>query len=269
MKMKHYHRMATTIQKTWRGFYTRKYVSNYYSRKRYLEGLKIKNEIMLNELEEYAEQQEQMTEIKKDIDQKKKLDTFSRKNHYLLSTVVQPGVFNSPYKPYPDEMEFHLRNAKMDSPSPHPPKKSKDKIFDPSWRRYDLPKPEVLPPVNGKPQGPFRDPREVQQQRYKPFQPTLRVESNYYSLDEAREKMKQEEWVNRLIDIKFQPSKRKTYAYEPLLHSTSSFGHLPYGTSYFRHEYPDKWLFGSSEKFRTVVPPIPVFEKLNDTYTEG
>lgn len=52
-----------------------------------------------NELEDYAEQQQQMAEIKKDRDAKEALDTYARKNHYLLSTVVQPGVFNSPYKP--------------------------------------------------------------------------------------------------------------------------------------------------------------------------
>lgn len=30
----------------WRGYYIRKYVFNYYSRKRYLEALQIKNEIV-------------------------------------------------------------------------------------------------------------------------------------------------------------------------------------------------------------------------------
>ena len=34
------------IQKTWRGFYTRKYVANYYSRRRYLEAVKVKNEVV-------------------------------------------------------------------------------------------------------------------------------------------------------------------------------------------------------------------------------
>lgn len=34
------------IQKMWRGYYIRKYVFNYYSRKRYLEALQVKNEII-------------------------------------------------------------------------------------------------------------------------------------------------------------------------------------------------------------------------------
>ena len=49
-------------------------------------------------------------------------------------------------------------------------------------------------------QGPFRKPESVQQQRYKPFQPTLRVSTDFYSLEKAREIMKAEEWVTRLND---------------------------------------------------------------------
>ncbi len=41
---------------------------------------------------------------------------------------------------------------------------------------------------------------------------------------------------------RFQPFTRKTYAYEPLLHGTSKYGHLPYGHKFFRHEYVDKFV---------------------------
>merc|ERR1711976_681356 len=82
MKLKHYNEMTLLIQKHWRGFYTRKYIFNYYSRKRYLEGLKIKNEIVRNELEEYAEQLEMQSEWKREAEEKKKLDYFASKNHY-------------------------------------------------------------------------------------------------------------------------------------------------------------------------------------------
>jgi len=49
-------------------------------------------------------------------------------------------------------------------------------------------------------QGPFREPEAVRQQRYKPFRPSLRVETDYTSVEEARQRMKQEEWVRRVID---------------------------------------------------------------------
>ena len=48
--------------------------------------------------------------------------------------------------------------------------------------------------------GPFREPADVQKQRYKPFQPTLRVATDFYSLDIARSKLKDEEWVTRFND---------------------------------------------------------------------
>lgn len=39
---------------------------------------------------------------------------------------------------------------------------------------------------------------------------------------------------------RFQPFKRRDRKYEPLLHSTSKFGHLPFGTKYYREEFLDK-----------------------------
>lgn len=44
MKLNKYNHLATRIQKVWRGFYVRKYIFNYYSFKRYLGSLLIKNE---------------------------------------------------------------------------------------------------------------------------------------------------------------------------------------------------------------------------------
>lgn len=49
-------------------------------------------------------------------------------------------------------------------------------------------------------QGPFRDPSEVQKQRYKPLQPTLRVATSYTSTEEARAAMKAREWIMRVND---------------------------------------------------------------------
>ena len=40
----------------------------------------------------------------------------------------------------------------------------------------------------------------------------------------------------------FVPFKRRSESYEPLLHSTSQYGHLPYGNQYFREEFPDKFV---------------------------
>ncbi|CAH1792563.1 unnamed protein product, partial [Owenia fusiformis] len=274
MKMNHYNAMATKVQKIWRGYYTRKYISNYYSRKRYLEGLQVKNEIVRNELEEYAEQQEMIEQRKREMAEKKLKDDHAAKTHYLVSTEVIPGIYNSPFLPfdrrhlyarlYPSEKEYLLRSTR---PRSHKIVEPKEPEFDATSKSYSLPKHKPLPPIGPKPQGPFRDAAEVQAQRYKPFQPSLRVATNYLSVEEAREAMKAEEWVNRINDNTFQPFSRRDRDYEPLLHTTSQFGHLPYGTNYFREEKIDKHVVQQS--FQSVVAPIPILEKLNDTYSQG
>merc|ERR1711976_67174 len=263
MKLKHYNEMTLLIQKHWRGFYTRKYIFNYYSRKRYLEGLKIKNEIIRADLEEHVEQQELRRQTIQEIEERKKLQIWASKNHHMVSTEVQAGVYNSPYLPYPDEKEYHLSNAK---PLPEEPVKHKKK-FDPSWKTYAGPLRAPLPPVHQKPQGPFRDPREVQKQRYKLFQPSLRVETSFTSLEQARANLKDKEWLTRINDDIFQPFTRTQHSYDPLMHSSSKFGSIPYGTQHFREEYVEKFIV--PKNFKTVVPPIPIFEKFNDTYSQG
>ncbi|XP_062581253.1 spermatogenesis-associated protein 17-like isoform X1 [Saccostrea cucullata] len=281
MKINYYNRKATYIQKMWRGFYVRKYVFNYYSRKRYLEALQIKNEIVRSELEEYSEMQEQERRRKAEKEQKERREQLARKNHYLISTEVIPGVFNSPFLPYPTDTEYLLRSVR---PLMHEKKKKTDKPFDPTCKSYDLPRPRVLPPLSSKPQGPFRDPSDVQQQRYKPFQPSLRVATSFTSLEDARQKMKDQEWVTRLNDNIFEPFSRRDVKYDPLLHTRSRYGHLPYGFRYFREEFQDKHvspqereriiqsnirLEQREKSFKTLVPPIPIFDKLNDTYSQG
>jgi len=48
--------------------------------------------------------------------------------------------------------------------------------------------------------GPFREPLEVRKQRYRPFSPSLRVETEYDCLEKARKEFKADEWTKRLHD---------------------------------------------------------------------
>ncbi|XP_002739260.1 spermatogenesis-associated protein 17-like [Saccoglossus kowalevskii] len=266
MRMNYYNAMATKIQKIWRGYYTRKYVHNYYSRKQYLEGLMVKNEIIRNELAEYTEQKAADRQHAEAIAAQKKLLEEASKRHYLISTEVVPSIYNSPFKPHPDEMEFILRSVQPRPPTgPKPKRDNRSGIIVP--QSPPLPLSEPLPPIAQKLQGPFRPPNEVLKQRFKALQPTLRVQTSFTSVDEAREAMKAKEWVMRVNDNIFEPFTRRTVPYESYLHTTSKYGHLPYGTRYFREENLAQHI--TSSNFKTVVSPIPVFEKLNDTYAKG
>ena len=47
MRQNYFDRMATLCQKTWRGYFSRKYIFNYYKRKAYLQAIQHKNEAVL------------------------------------------------------------------------------------------------------------------------------------------------------------------------------------------------------------------------------
>ena len=68
-----------------------------------------------------------------------------------VSTVAVPGIYNSPFLPYPTEVELELRKAK---PQEHSKPKDARPKYNPTATRYDLPpsRPKSLPPIHTRPQ---------------------------------------------------------------------------------------------------------------------
>ncbi|KAM6404702.1 spermatogenesis-associated protein 17 isoform 1-T1 [Pluvialis apricaria] len=272
MKMNFYNEMAVRIQKRWRGYYIRKYIHNYYALKKYLEAISVNNEIVRNELQEYAEMKEN-EEKRKDLEKKEKEKKYqARKMHYLLSTEQIAGIYNSPFRKSPDPMELLLRNSK---PLSHRRQQMKSPF---SYELYDWPtckRPptfstaQPLPPIGRqKPQGPFRDTAEVLWQRYKPLEPTLRVAASINSpVEKAREEIKKEEWRNRIHDNEFLPfsSYHKNKKYDPSIFRSGKYGQETYGIKQFREVQPQKWV--ANKDFQTVLPSIVLFEKFGKTYS--
>ncbi|XP_032041157.1 spermatogenesis-associated protein 17 [Aythya fuligula] len=272
MKMNFYNEMAVRIQKRWRGYYVRKYIHNYYALKKYLEAVSVNNEIVRNELQEYAEMNENERK-KKDQEKKEKEKKYqARKMHYLLSTEQIAGIYNSPFRKSPDPMELLLRQSK---PLSHRQQQVKspftDELYD--WPTCKRPPTfhagEPLPPIGRqKPQGPFRDTAEVLRQRYKPLEPTLRVAASIDSpLGKARAEMKREEWRNHIHDNEFLPfsSYHKNEKYDPSIHRSGKYGEETYGIKHFREVQLNKWVTGKD--FQTVSPSIVLFEKFGKTYS--
>ncbi|XP_053164986.1 LOW QUALITY PROTEIN: spermatogenesis-associated protein 17 [Hemicordylus capensis] len=266
MKMNFYNEMAVRIQKRWRGYYIRKYIHNYYALKKYLEAISLNNEIVRKELEEFAEMKEKEEEKKALEREEKKKDYLARKMHYLLSTAQIAGVYNSPYRKSPHPMELQLRKAK---PLKHRPQQSQKGAMDFYWDSdsFSFRSEPPLPPIGRqKPQGPFRDPAEVLQQRFKPLEPSLRLTASNTSLRNAREKYKQEEWRNRVHDDVFLPFSYKIpEKYVPSMQRASQYGQSDYGLKHFREQYPKKWV--TKKDFLTVVPSIPLFGRFGKTYS--
>jgi hypothetical protein len=258
MMLDFYNDQATIIQKRWRGFFVRKYVHNYYARKHYLAMVEKKNSMIRERLDEYNQQTKQeMAKHLQDMRQKR-VEEEAKKTHFLMSTAQIPGVYNSPYRIYPHEMEFFMKNAKY----PVKPKSEASELKKSNSMSNSTG--DELPPIK-KVQGPFRNMREVSNQRNKPLNPTLRVQTSYLHLEEAREQMKLDEWRTRLVDDVFQPFTQYRYPYQRLMHGTTEYGDLP--DNYLRTEEPEKHV--SSEDFKRVVSPVPVLERLNDTYSKG
>ncbi|KAM9317246.1 spermatogenesis-associated protein 17 [Gastrophryne carolinensis] len=272
MKMNFYNEMAVRIQKTWRGYYVRKYVHNYYALKRYLEGVALKNSLVRKELDEYAEMKEK-EKVKSDLEREERRKNYqARKMHYLLSTEQVAGVFNSPYREYPDEMEFRLRRARPLSHSDLPRKSAGDSFVDWSDCRhpFSFSAMQPLPPINRKkPQGPFRDVAQVLQQRYRPLEPTLKVATSFTSVEEAREELKRREWAKGFQDKMFTQfaSFHKNKPYEPLIHTSTEYRKLPYGSKHFRDEEQTKWV--TNKDFQSTFTSIPLFDKYGRTYSRA
>ncbi|XP_060788878.1 spermatogenesis-associated protein 17 [Neoarius graeffei] len=264
MKMNFYSKMAVKIQKTWRGFYTRKYVHNYYARKRYLEDLAKKNEQVRRELEELAEyqQREQARIVMEREEQEKNMQ--AQRFHFLLSTKQRPGVFNSPFRPEPDEMELRLRTVKPLRT------RSAPKVTVTNWPPSGfLSSIERLPPIHKTPQGPFRPAAEVQRQRHRPLEPSLRVATSITALEEAKEELQQREWRAPLIDQPFLPFSKahQNKEYKALLHTHSPYGQKAYGSKHFREE--NKVQLQRKKPFKTVFTTCHVFDKFGRLYSNA
>ncbi|CAF1003078.1 unnamed protein product [Rotaria sordida] len=263
LRLKYYDDNAVKIQKIWRGFYVRKYVLDFYSRKRYLTGLEQKNEQIRTQLREYREYLDQ-----KQLEQQRqaniaKLEEEAKRTHYLVSTKVVPGIYNSKYLEAPKEMEIILRTTKFELPTTtttmKPIKSKKDQDIATLTK--------ILPPLKSKPQGPFRAPEDVRYQRYRPLKPSLRCETDYFATEKMREELKLQEWVDRIHDDTFKSGLCHDKSYPRML-----IGEEPYieptKLQQLALRQPNKKQWATDKDFRTLVHGVPEFDKFEMTYVE-
>eukprot|EP00792_Barthelona_sp_PAP020_P001314 TRINITY_DN12081_c0_g1_i1.p1 TRINITY_DN12081_c0_g1~~TRINITY_DN12081_c0_g1_i1.p1 ORF type:complete len:241 (-),score=50.04 TRINITY_DN12081_c0_g1_i1:123-809(-) len=87
---------AIQIQRHWNGFFVRKYIYDYYERKRYLDSLKIINAEMETKLEQYNNQQKDKFEEEQQRNMETKVAELASNLHHLTSTKNISGVYNPP-----------------------------------------------------------------------------------------------------------------------------------------------------------------------------
>ncbi|XP_049458062.1 spermatogenesis-associated protein 17 [Epinephelus fuscoguttatus] len=212
MKMNFYEEMAVRIQRRWRGFFVRKYIHNFYARKHYLEGLTRKNELVRMELDELEKLQKRKRDCLEMVKEQTAKVYQAHRLHHLLSTKQCPGVFNSPFRPVPHEMELLLRQVKYQLPTRLAPRgkayplgtagptaPSFPGTLGSPWietARSCCSLRPILPPIaSKKQQGLLREPGEVWEQRVHCPDLTLRLQTSYTHLEEAQNQLHQHEVI--------------------------------------------------------------------------
>ncbi|KAJ7988965.1 hypothetical protein DPEC_G00314650 [Dallia pectoralis] len=275
MKIHFYHKMAVRIQQRWRGHYVRTYVHNYYVRRRYMEALSQTNEKIRRDLEDFSEFQRREREQQAMEREEQENIVQAQRMHFLLSTKQRPGVFNSPFRPEPDEMELRLRRTKLQPPTTSI--RERDSLLgnrSPSAHScVGVPRShgaQALPPIPiKKPQGPFREAAEVWAQRQRDLEPSLRVQTSITDLEKAQDQLRCEEWRNHSVETMFRPFSKahQNRRYERMIHAYSSFQPVPYGTKHFREEHPEKLL--GKKPFNRVFTTCQVFDKFGRLYSNA
>ena len=288
MREAQYNAMATLIQKTWRGYFVRKYVHNFYARKRYLEGVVETNMQMLEGLYEFEDMVLANDAKKQAEKEKNERVMLATRNHFMLSTHQSAGVYKQSHCKEMREIEWIMRDLKSTDISAILRKQSPE-FQSPTFTCMDSPRDQsqltrtytyteqisiasattnpsplhTTLTASKKPQGPFKSLDQVQKLKSRPFKPTLRVSTDFYSVDKARESMLLKEEVKQVIAEPFLPFKTVRHAHVPMLHSSSKYGSVKYGTEHFRD---DDMECAPKERFKTVLPPIKVFDQANSSF---
>eukprot|EP00042_Codosiga_hollandica_P027406 m.136499 g.136499 ORF g.136499 m.136499 type:complete len:364 (-) comp52474_c0_seq12:163-1254(-) len=184
-KLAYYNANATRIQKMWRGFYSRKYIHNFYTRKAYLYALTLKNTEVKRFIDEQAESKAQQEHTRLLVQSESLKQEKIRTAHFLLSTTAIPGVCSTTTsgRGVTDDM---LRQSMRSMPT----LRARGAAHH-SDTTASVPVSNNLP---SPPQGPFKSPDQVLRLKNKPINTTLRTQTDF---EAARKAL----WVFLQIDL--------------------------------------------------------------------
>jgi len=107
---------AEVIQKFFRGAWSRKYLHDFYARRRYLDGVASRGDRTVTFLKKAQETQHAQQQAAEEAQMRKEFDVLCGQLHHLVSTTQIPGVYNPPYsdtlpKAFEKPVETHLRDS--------------------------------------------------------------------------------------------------------------------------------------------------------------
>lgn len=92
-----FHYYATAIQRVFNGYYSRKYIHDFFARKAYIESIKQKSQQLREQLSGHMEKQIEEEEDRAEAAAREEFKKVTQGLHHLLSTKSTPGVYNPPY----------------------------------------------------------------------------------------------------------------------------------------------------------------------------
>jgi len=116
LRLKFFHHCACTIQRIYRGRWSRKKIHSFYGRKIYLEKVEKRGEWTKEYLVEEHKEKLAVAKILEEEKVKQEFDHLAGDLHHLMSTKTIPGVYNPPYsdllpRAFEKPIEEHLREA--------------------------------------------------------------------------------------------------------------------------------------------------------------
>lgn len=96
-RMAFFHFQAISIQRIFRGFFSRRTLHDFYARKKYIASVLDQSRRVRDELQRHRASQEEELRKKESSDQRIEFDEITENLHHLLSTQSQPGIYNSPF----------------------------------------------------------------------------------------------------------------------------------------------------------------------------
>jgi len=90
----YFNKAVTVMQRFWRGYAVRKFVCDFYGRKRWLEKVLKVSEDLRAEMQANYLKQKQDEEVKAQMEYMNRFRTDIKGKHHLTSTRAQPGVYN-------------------------------------------------------------------------------------------------------------------------------------------------------------------------------
>ena len=117
IRMGFFHYQAHIVQKSFRGYYSRRYYHDFYARKAYISSIMHKSDALKRQLQEHRTKLERKQAAERETDARMEFEKVTENLHHLLSTSAQAGIYNSPYlqgnvpTAFDVPVEDHLRNG--------------------------------------------------------------------------------------------------------------------------------------------------------------